>query len=603
VSKNTVIAFLLIFITIWFFSTPSYYKFIYKTVFHTTYQEKSQKPPENKTEPDKNTAKSQPITPPVNKETKLAIMDTIKTVENQKALGDTIWVETDKMIIGINTLGAVIASIKMKDYTYDKATKKYIELVPDKDEGGSQLSIATESFDNQHFTYTGNKIDTVEKNDTASLVFTYSGVQGKVEKKYLFCNGNYVIALKVIKQGMKEQPITIGWKCGITESEKGKMSPSQMEYKKVHFMNDNYIEHIQMTKPGKEDKTGFYKWVGMTSKYFMIALVADTTLDADIQVQGEYAKNDSSSKKNQQLINYSIVYKSTAIDDTGKFWFYAGPTKYDELNRYKLKFDQVLFPVLGWPKVFFWADKWFPPVAEFVLWLLLALFKLVKDYGVAIVLLTILSKIVTYPLTQSSMKSMNRMKDIQPKVNAIRQKHKNNPKRMNEEIMALYKEEGINPLNPGCLPIFLQMPVFIALFVVLRKAIELRGAGTVLIPWIHDLSQPEIIFSLSGIIPGGIPLYGSNVAVLPIIMAILTFIQNKMTIKDPNQKAMIYMMPPIMLFLFNNFASGLVLYWTFQSALGLVQQYYTNKTSTISTQGITKTVLPAQGMKKTGKRK
>jgi YidC/Oxa1 family membrane protein insertase len=171
------------------------------------------------------------------------------------------------------------------------------------------------------------------------------------------------------------------------------------------------------------------------------------------------------------------------------------------------------------------------------------------------------------------MKSMNRMKEMQPKIQAMRDKYKNNPKKMNEELMSLYKKEGINPLNPGCLPIFLQMPIFIALFVVLRKAIELRGAGTVLVPWIHDLSKPEVLFEL----PWTFPMYGNNFAILPIIMAILTYFQNKMTIKDPNQKMMIYFMPIFMLVLFNSFSSGLVLYWTLSSAFGIVQQIITNK--------------------------
>jgi YidC/Oxa1 family membrane protein insertase len=146
---------------------------------------------------------------------------------------------------------------------------------------------------------------------------------------------------------------------------------------------------------------------------------------------------------------------------------------------------------------------------------------------------------------------MSRMKDIQPKVEAIRKRYKNNPRKMNEEIMAIYREEGINPLNPGCLPLFLQMPIFIALFVVLRKAIELRGAGTWVIPWVNDLSRPESLISLTSIFPQGIPLYGTSIALLPIIMAVLTYFQNKMTIKDPNQKAMIYFMPVFMLVLFN----------------------------------------------------
>jgi YidC/Oxa1 family membrane protein insertase len=267
----------------------------------------------------------------------------------------------------------------------------------------------------------------------------------------------------------------------------------------------------------------------------------------------------------------------TEQGDEALFSFYTGPSKVEELKQKHLKFEKILFPVLGWTKLFLWADSWFPWLAEFVLWLLLVLYRITRDYGVSILLLTILSRVVTYPLTQSSMKSMSRMKDLQPKINVLRQKHKSNPSKTNQEIMALYKKEGVNPLNPGCLPMFLQMPVFIALFVVLRKAIELRGAGTMLLPWVHDLSLPESVFSFEKLIPGGIPLYGSNFAILPVLMAILTFFQNKMTIKDPNQKMMIYFMPVFMLVIFNNFPAGLVFYWTCSSALGLLQQYYTDK--------------------------
>jgi YidC/Oxa1 family membrane protein insertase len=169
------------------------------------------------------------------------------------------------------------------------------------------------------------------------------------------------------------------------------------------------------------------------------------------------------------------------------------------------------------------------------------------------------------------------MKDLQPKINHLRERYKTNARKMNEEVMALYKKEGVNPFNPGCLPMFLQMPILFALFIVLRKAIELRGAHTMLLPWVSDLSRPESLISLTSVFPNGIPMYGNSIALLPIIMAILTFFQNKMTIKDPNQKMMIYFMPIFMLVLFNNFPAGLVLYWTFSNALGIVQQYMLEK--------------------------
>jgi YidC/Oxa1 family membrane protein insertase len=365
------------------------------------------------------------------------------------------------------------------------------------------------------------------------------------------------------------------------ECEQNKIGFYSTEERKIHYSDyKNNVSHIKATKIPPTDyenpESGIYRWIGISSKYFLISMIAEKEKEADLKVIAfeEKKKEEANGKKDKiKKINYSFNFQYTEESDTAHFGIYAGPSKYSILKSYKLGFQEILFPVLSWVKIFFWADKWFPPLAKFVLWLLLGLYAAVKDYGIAIIILTILSKIITYPLTHSSMKSMNRMRDLQPKINALRNKHKSNPKKMNEEIMALYKAEGVNPLNPGCLPMFLQMPVFISLFIVLQRAIELRGAGTVLLPWVNDLSKPEIIFQIPG---GGLPFYGDNFAILPIINAIMTFFQQKMTIKDPNQKALIYFMPIFMLVIFNGFPSGLVLYWTMQSALGLVQQIYTD---------------------------
>jgi YidC/Oxa1 family membrane protein insertase len=289
-----------------------------------------------------------------------------------------------------------------------------------------------------------------------------------------------------------------------------------------------------------------------------------------------------------------------AESDEVNSWIYAGPARISELSSHGLKFQKALFPVLSWARHIFWAGSWFPPLSELILITLLFFYGLVKDYGIAIILLTLLTKIITYPMTQSSTKSMMKMKDIAPKLTELRQKYKSNPQKMNQEMMALYKAEGINPFNPGCLPMFLQMPIFIALFVVLRKAIELRGASSFVLPWVKDLSQPEALFTL----PFAIPIYGSNVALVPIIMAILTFIQQKQVMTDPNQKMMVYLMPIIMLVMFNGFPAGVVFYWTVSSALGLAQQTWlkpkslskpaaagaTGATATVTTGGVSQKV-------------
>lgn len=573
-NKNTVAAFLLILVSVMFFTSPTYNKFYTEKILKKEYV-----PPQPKSVPEvirteekeikedvKNSIKE---TSPENEELREATdlsADSSETVVQT----DTIWIENDKIRIGVQTMGALIVSIQMKEYTAidQNRQKTVIDLLEKTECGAAQTTIGNKSYDKVSFRYVSGEKHVVVNNKTRSLEFEYEDNNGNLTKKiFELSKESYFINLSVVKNSLPGERIRLGWDCGIVESEKMQQK-NQAEQKMVHFYNGDNVQHLQMKKVGVEETTGQYKWIGVTSKYFFIAINNDSLFDSDLKI----TSIEGQSVGKMKTFNYALEMSRIAEKQQESYSIYAGPTKIEELKKHKVKYEKVLFPVIGWTKIFFWADRWFPILAEWTLLLLIAIQKIVKDYGVVIIVLTIITRIVTYPMTHSSMKSMEKMKDIQPKVEKIRSKHKNNPQKMNEEIMALYKKEGVNPLNPGCLPIFLQMPVFIALFVVLRKAIEMRGARTFIIPWIKDLSQPEVLISLESILPNGLPMYGSNIALLPIIMALLTFFQQKMTIKDPNQKMMIYFMPIFMLVLFNSFPSGLVLYWTFSSAVQLVQQ-------------------------------
>lgn len=573
-NKNTILAILLILIAVTLFNTETYNKFFYEKVYpRQPYVSKTQENREvNQPSQEQPKAEEQKID-----SSKIGSPTTLDTSTSNLVKTDTVWIETDKMILGIQERGAIIVSAKMKDFLYNedknesRKKSQLIDILPAYSKNGAQLIIKDENFDEKNFvTNDTSKKIIVVGNEEKVIKFTTNQNNVEVTKSFVLKNGTYRVGLNISKYNLSGEKIEIGWAGGIEESEKGKQT--QPEIRTAHYSNGKTSQHIQMNKEDTENATGDYKWVGVSSKYFFVAIVYDKDKDADISIKSFRQPNELMNKKDN-AINYQISYTKIAEENVENFWFFIGPNDYKELRKYDLAFDNNLFPVLSWAKYLFFADKWFPSLAEGVLWLLLKLYDIVKDYGVAIVLLTFLTKLVTYPMTHSSMKSMNRMKDMQPKIQAMRDKYKNNPKKMNEELMNLYKKEGVNPLNPGCLPIFLQMPIFIALFVVLRKAIELRGAGTVLVPWIHDLSKPEVLFTL----PWQIPMYGTNFAILPIIMAILTYFQNKMTIKDPNQKMMIYFMPIFMLVLFNSFSAGLVLYWTLSSAFGIVQQIITNK--------------------------
>jgi YidC/Oxa1 family membrane protein insertase len=583
VSKNTFIAFILILLTIFFFQWYEAKKLQnYSNLNASIEQKKEQKDTviQNKVDTIKE---------------KIILLDTVNRKEEIET-GDTIWIDNERIICGISEIGAKIISLKIKDYTYDKTKRKeknvndMVDLVGRSKVGGSNLIIGSEDFDNKKFLLKNNlerKNIIIKDKEKITLNFETVSKNGEIiQKRYSFEGDSYKIGVEIFSENLYEKSIYFGWKAGITESEYYKSEKTYTsyinEYRKAHIFDGKNIDHIQHKKIEKEEKTGNYKWTAITSKYFMIACVLDTIKDADIFIQSYDSKEEDDIKpinKKEKIFDYSILFKRVCSSNKESFWIYAGPNKISLLSSFKIKFEKVLFGGWEW---FLRADIWFPIICEWTLWLLIFIYSGVKDYGITIIILTIFIRLITFPLSHSSMKSMNKMKILQPKINNIRQRYKTNPKKMNEEIMALYKKEGINPLNPGCLPMFLQMPVLIALFIVLQKAIELRGAQTILIPWVKDLSQPEILISLKqlgleSIFPNGIPIYGYGIALMPILMAILTFIQNKMTIKDPNQKAMIYFMPIFMLVLFNNFPAGLVFYWTLSNALGIIQQYILDK--------------------------
>jgi len=496
------------------------------------------------------------------------------TADAVRQAEDTLTVETNRLIAAVSTKGGRIVSLKMKDYEYAPSARQkgLVDLLPAGSVGGAQLTVNNESFDSVFFA--------VVKADTGSgavqtVVLEAKSLSGKLlQKEFSFADDTYRIGYAVRGEAVAGQKVTVGWAGGIEDSEASQEVPfgGTIDRRRAHYSDGRSVNHFEMSKKGKEQPSGGFRWVGVSSKYFFIALVADSLRDADITIEGRNVARPAQgqSKKDKDVeINYSVYYTADAPSSEVCDWIYAGPGKVGELSRHGLKFEKTLFPVLSWARYIFWADLWFPPIAEIILKLLIYFHKVLKDYGLAIIVLTLLSKIITYPLTQSSNRSMMKMRDLQPKIAALRQKYgKGNQQKFSEEMMALYKAEGINPLNPGCLPMFLQMPIFIALFVVLRKAVELRAAHTFLIPWVKDLSQPEALFNL----PFSIPLYGANVALMPILMAALTFFQQKQALQDPNQKAMVYMMPVIMLVMFNGFPAGVVFYWTLSSALGLVQQ-------------------------------
>jgi YidC/Oxa1 family membrane protein insertase len=216
----------------------------------------------------------------------------------------------------------------------------------------------------------------------------------------------------------------------------------------------------------------------------------------------------------------------------------------------------------------------FDILAKPCLWLMNFVYGFIPNYGIAIIVLTLITKLLLWPLGNKSYKSMGEMKKIQPLMAELREKYKDDKKKMNQELMGLYKVYKINPMG-GCLPMVVQMPIFFALYRMLYEAIELRHAPFFM--WINDLSAPDRLFSFDFTIPFMEAPYG--IPVLTIIMGGTMFLQQKLTPTpgDPTQAKMMMFMPIIFTVIFINFSSGLVLYWLINNILSIAQQHYIQK--------------------------
>jgi YidC/Oxa1 family membrane protein insertase len=195
----------------------------------------------------------------------------------------------------------------------------------------------------------------------------------------------------------------------------------------------------------------------------------------------------------------------------------------------------------------------------------------IPNFGIVIIVLSLLVKVVFHPLTAASMKSMAAMQRIQPEVKKLQAKYKKDPQKMNQEVMELYKKHKVNPIG-GCLPMIIQMPVLIALYQVFLHAIDLRQASFLL--WINDLSSPDMLFEVAGF----------PIRALPLIMYGSAYLQQMMTPTDPRQRVTMHLMNIFLLFIFYSLPSGLVLYWTVTNLLTAAQQYLVKRGQTPMTE-------------------
>jgi YidC/Oxa1 family membrane protein insertase len=484
---------------------------------------------------------------------------TVKETPLKKAA--TITVDTPLYQAKISENGAVFYSFLLKNY-HEKVQK---------DSPFKQILTGDESFGVGRLGFTGKSIAGLDKavftanlpsrqlevNDSPrDLTFLWRSQDGMViEKTYKFAADTYAIGMEVIiKNGSGR---TIQDKLFVALNSKAPHGKRRYAFEGPSaFINDK-LQEIQ-TKKIKDQDTfdGKIKWVALQSRYFMAGLIPDQIEEASLHLALKSdkflaARYRQPEKAIQPGTQYTYIYQ-----------LFMGPKNIQDLKKVGNDLQKVV------------DFGWFDIIAKPCLWLMNLFYSVIPNYGVAIIILTILVKLLLWPLGQKSYKSMSEMKKIQPLMKEIREKYKDDKQRMNQEVMGLYRTYKINPLG-GCLPMVVQLPFFFALYRMLYEAIELRHAPFFL--WIDDLAAPDRLFRFDFSIPFMEPPYG--IPVLTIVMGASMLLQQKMSppMGDATQAKMMMFMPIIFTVIFINFSSGLVLYWLVNNLLSIAQQYYTQK--------------------------
>jgi YidC/Oxa1 family membrane protein insertase len=353
-----------------------------------------------------------------------------------------------------------------------------------------------------------------------------------------------------------------GWNQGIAPTERVQRMELPSLRAVARIGEDYHYKKRDGLKKSVEKVEGQWRgsvhFAGLQNRYFTVIGIVP-------QEQGEPVEGSIRLSGEKEIMTQSWAIDVPARRGVGdeiaiaRLDLYLGPQDAELLQVYGQGLEKSLD--LGW--------KIFRPLAEVVLWCMNFMHRFISNYGLIIIIFSVLTKLMFYPLTKTSTESMKKMQELQPKMKALQEKYKNDKEKLNKATMELYQQEKVNPLS-GCLPLLVQSPVFIALYQALSHTITLRGQPFVL--WIKDLSQPDAITQL----PFSLPFLGADLNVLPILMSVAMYFQTKLTPTSGGGQmaAMNTMMPLIMIFIFYNMPSGLVLYWLVNT---LLQGYQTWK--------------------------
>lgn len=453
--------------------------------------------------------------------------DSVTLRESVKIEEEEIKVETDKYKATFSNRGAAVLNWSIKE-----KNGEWVNLV---------LPQAAPVMAN----FPGSNYKIVSQSNE-KIVFEHTSHEGwKITKTYKLTDSymhNLNISLEKVNESASLPRIELEWGPGLG---------TDIKEMKENMAVTRVIAYTA-GKPGKlrkikkePESAALYRWAAMDNRYFLAAFIPEKSIDFDQIIPSRIDKKHP----------YSMTLTAIAPRDTEKkeysIDFYLGPKGYSYLMSYNLGLEKAVdFGFFGF-------------LGKIAFAILTFLYKLTNNYGWAIILLTLMIQVLVMPLTLKSFKAAAAMKRVQPMIKDIQTKYKDNPQRLNAEMLNIYKTQKVNPLG-GCLPMLLQLPIFWAFFTMLRNAYELRNEGWIL--WVQDLSAADQFMHIGGF----------NLNLLPLIMGIGMFFQQKMTAatSDPTQKRIMYIMPIVFTFMFWTFPSGLVLYWLTNSVVSMILQFF-----------------------------
>ena len=397
---------------------------------------------------------------------------------------------------------------------------------------------------------------TVSEGQNHTLTFSYEAPGWlRITRQYHFVADSYLIDLSVSVENLGD-PWENAPTLSLISLPLSAGGGSRYTFQGPSLLVNNELEEVKFKKiKGEEKFPGPIDWVAYTGQYFIMALLPVNLTPNHAQLE---ALDPATQMVGVTLIGPKIALQP-GVQQQFNYKLYLGPK---EVNTLKAA-DPRLAKAVNF--------GWFDIIAQPLLVCLKFFNRYLHNYGYAIILLTLLIKLLFWPLTHKSYVSMKAMKKLQPKMQKIREKYKDDKEKMNQEVMQMYRTHKVNPIG-GCLPMVLQIPVFFALYRLLYSSIAIRHAP--FLWWINDLAAPDRF-------PIGvqIPYLGNGLPILTVLMGVSMFAQQKMspTGGDPKMEKMMMMMPVVFTVFFVNFPSGLVLYWLVNNILSVGQQYYINK--------------------------